>query len=286
MKTIGHFKNPQAAQRYFEAYDQAMALCPPPDETLDVATRHGSTRVYRFGQGDAPPLVLLSGLMATSAGYWQLIPRLSGQRTVYTVDTLGEAGRSVQTAPLVDLPDRARCLDDVLASLALTGVHLVGVSTGGWHAVNQAIHAPTRIASITLLEPTTVTANFSGAVIRRGLLAAVPGEWGIRRFLRYAMGQDLLDRPDAGLVHTALRTYRPRAPFQKCPSEKEIRSIEVPVRAKFGARSVVHDAPAAAERLQALLPESEVDVEPNAGHDLLAASEDRIAAWISPQRAR
>jgi len=275
---ISEFKNQQAAQRYFEAYDRAMALCPPPDEVFDVETRHGTTRVYRFGQGDAPPLVLLPGLMATSAGYWQLLPQLPG--TVYAVDTMGEAGRSVQTAPLVDRPDRARCLDDVLEQLTLTDVHLLGTSTGGWHAVNQAIHAPKRIASITLLEPTTVTAKFSGAVIRHGLMATVLGEWGLRRFLRYAMGEDLLDRPDARLVHTALRTYRPRAPFQKCPSEDEIRAIDVPVRALFGARSVAHDAVAAADRLRALLPGSEVDVFPDAGHNLFARP-DRVAAWVN-----
>jgi len=279
---IGEFKNPQAAQRYFEAYDRAMALCPPPDEVCDVETRHGTTRVYRFGQGDAPPLVLLPGLMATSAGYWQLLPRLPGM--VYAVDTLGEAGRSVQTAPLVDHADRARCLDDVLEQLALTDVHLVGVSTGGWHAVNQAIHAPKRVASITLLEPTTVTAKFSAAVIRHGVLAVL-GEWGVRRFLRYAMGEDLLDRPDARLVHTALRTYRPRAPFQKCPSENEIRAIDVPVRALFGARSVAHDAAAAADRLRALLPGSEVEVLPDAGHNLFAQLE-QVVAWVNRERSR
>lgn len=278
---IGEFKNPEAAQRYFEAYDRAMALCPPPDETLDVETRHGTTRVYRFGQGDAPPLVLLPGMMATSAGYWPLLPRLPG--TVYTVDTLGEAGRSVQTAPLVDHADRARCLDDVLAQLALGDVHLAGASTGGWHAVNQVIHAPERIAAITLLEPTTVTAKFSGAVIRHGLLAML-GEWGLRRFLRFAMGEDLLDRPDARLVHTALRTYRPRVPFQKCPPEAEIRAIGVPVRALFGARSAVHDAVAAADRLRALLPGAEVDVFPDVGHNLFAKL-DQVVAWMNRKRS-
>ena len=52
-----------------------------------------------------------------------------------------------------------------------------------------------------------------------------------------------------------------------------------------GDRAARHDE-AATRGIRLAEPESEVDVEPNAGHNLLATSEDRIAEWISPQRAR
>lgn len=150
-----------------------MSLCPEPAEVLDVGTAHGTTRVYRFGEGDAPPLVLLPGLGATSACYADLLPALAATGPVYTVDTLGEPGRSVQRARLTTHADRARCLDDVLGELGLGEVHLVGGSTGGWHCVNQAVHAPERVASISLLDPTSVTAPFGRAVVALGLLCAV-----------------------------------------------------------------------------------------------------------------
>jgi pimeloyl-ACP methyl ester carboxylesterase len=276
MAGIGGFKSPADRARYFQAYDKAMNECPPPDAVIDVDTRHGTTRVYRFGQGDAPPIVLLPGLMATAACYGPLISAFATHHPVYAIDTLGEAGRSVQTAPLTDIPDRAQCLGDVLERLQLTSVHLVGGSTGGWHAFNQAIHAPGRLASISVLDATTVTATFSRPVTCFGAVAAILNQdWAWRQFLRWSAGKDIMDQPDVQLVLAGIRTYRARIPFQVCPSDDDIRSVRVPVLALFGARSVVHDPIFAANRLRALLPQAEVETLSDASHYLFLRPEDR-----------
>ncbi|MCE6998651.1 alpha/beta hydrolase [Saccharothrix sp. S26] len=227
--------------------------------------------------------MLLPGLMATSACYAHLIPALAAHHPVHTVDVLGEAGRSVQTAPLRDRPDRARWLHDVLDRLGLTGVHLVGASSGGWQAVNQAIHAPDRIASITLLDPTAVTAPFRRTLIAIGLVGAVvhrEREW--RWFLRRAVGADLSHRPDARLVLAAIREYRPRVPLRARPADDELRPVRVPVPAVFGARGAVHDAALAADRLRTLLPRADVRTLPNAGHDATLRPQDRdqVVGWV------
>ncbi|WP_233159724.1 alpha/beta fold hydrolase [Actinophytocola xanthii] len=253
-----------------------MSRCPVPDAVSDVVTRHGTTRVYRFGVDDGRPVVLLPALMATVACYGPVIPALAEHRPVYAVDTLGEAGRSVQTAPFAATPDRARCLDEVLAHLGLTAVHLVGASTGGWHAVNQAIHAPDRLASISVLDPTTVTTGFSWPVICYGAVTAVfDRTWLWRRFLRWSAGQDILDRPDAQLVLAGIRDYKPKVPFQAPPADDDLRAIPVPVLALFGGRSVVHDAGRAADRLRALLPQADVETLPDTGHYVFLRPADR-----------
>jgi pimeloyl-ACP methyl ester carboxylesterase len=275
MTKVSAFKNPAAQERYFRAYDKAMAECPVPDEVLDVETHHGTTRVYRFGQGDAPPVVLLPALMASSTGYGPVISAFAARGPCYAVDTLGEAGHSVHKAPFKDIADRARCLDDVLKELGLTKVHLVGASTGGWHSVNQAIHFPGRVASISILDPTTVTAKFAGAVIWYGLAAAVFNQdrlW--RRFMLWSAGADILDRADVQQLLTAIRTYRPKVPFQVCPADPDIQSIKVPVLALFGARSVVHDATVAYNRLRELLPHADVELMPDTGHYVFRKPED------------
>ncbi len=288
MPGVGGFKNPAAEERYFAVYDRAMADCPKPDAVHDVETRHGSTRVYRFGQGDGPPIVLLPALMATSACYAALIPALAEHHPVYAIDTLGEAGRSVQTVPFKDIRERAVALDDVLASLALTSVHLVGGSTGGWHAVNQAIHAPGRLASLGLLDATTVSAPFSRKVLWWGAFAAVFDSdrfW--RGFLKWSAGKDIMDDAAPRLVLAGIRRYRARVPFQVLPDDHALRSVKVPVLALFGARSVVHDSAAAAAGLKSLVPHADVEVLPDAGHYLYLRPEDRdliidrVLRWVA-----
>lgn len=292
MSGVGGFKNPAAEESYFAAYDRAMAECPEPDVVLDVATRHGSTRVYRYGGDHGPPIVLLPALMATSACYSEVIPALAQRHPVYAIDTLGEAGRSAQTLPFKDIRERAIALDDVFEGLGLTSVHLVGGSTGGWHAVNQAIHAPGRLASISLLDATTVSAPFSRKVIWYGALAAALDSdrlW--RGFLKWSAGADIMDQAAPRLVLAGIRSYRARVPFQVVPDDDALRSIEVPVLALFGAHSVVHDSAAAAARLRTLLPQADVDVLPDAGHYVHLRPEDRdliidrVLKWVANVRS-
>jgi pimeloyl-ACP methyl ester carboxylesterase len=63
-------------------------------------------------------LVLVHGANATSASWAPLVPALAADRPVLAVDTLGEAGESVQRAPVPDPPARARWLDEVLTPIA------------------------------------------------------------------------------------------------------------------------------------------------------------------------
>ncbi|MFI6307183.1 alpha/beta fold hydrolase [Amycolatopsis thailandensis] len=286
MNKIGSFRSPAAEKRYFAAYDRAMAECPEPGAVFDIRTHHGITRVYRYGDG--PPIVLLPGLMATSACYAALLPALAQRHTVYAIDTLGEAGGSVQKAPFKDIRERASALDDVFDRLGLSEVHIVGGSTGGWHAVNQAIHFPGRLASIGLLDPTTVSAPFARKVFWYGLPAAVlDSERLWRRFVTWSAGEDILDQPAARLILAGIRCYRARVPFQVCPTEEALRSLEVPTLALFGGRSAVHDSADAAARLESLLPQADVEILPDAGHYLYLRPEDRdrivdrVLEWVA-----
>lgn len=67
------------------------------------------------------------------------------------VDLLGEAGLSVQDEPITGADDEAQWLDEALAGLWLDDVHLLGVSIGGWTAVNYGARRPGRAASLALL---------------------------------------------------------------------------------------------------------------------------------------
>ena len=59
---------------------------------------------------------------------------------------------SVQDKPIRDADDETHWLDEALAGLGLEQAHLLGVSIGGWTAVNYAVRRPGRAASLTLLD--------------------------------------------------------------------------------------------------------------------------------------
>ena len=78
---------------------------------------------------------------------------LGESHPVYAVDTIGDVGRSQQTEPVRDGAAMSEWLDAVLDGLRADRVHLVGLSYGGWIALNQACRSSDRLASVTVVDP-------------------------------------------------------------------------------------------------------------------------------------
>ncbi|GAB2691065.1 alpha/beta fold hydrolase [Kitasatospora kifunensis] len=99
--------------------------------------------------GDGPPLVLLHPGIGDSRIWDQLLSRLTARHRVIRYDVRGY-GRSPQpTGPYSRLADLIAVLDH----FGLRRVALVGCSMGGETALNLALAAPEKVASLVLLCP-------------------------------------------------------------------------------------------------------------------------------------
>jgi pimeloyl-ACP methyl ester carboxylesterase len=150
------FKDPRAREsmtRWYEKFRGAIS-----HETVGrrVKTRFGDTHVLVGGPGEAPPLVLLHGAMASSAHalkeLWPLLERFR----VYAVDVIGQSPMSADARPSVKNLDYAHWLVDVMTGLDLARAHVVGVSWGGFVAHRLAAVAPERIERLVLMVPAGV----------------------------------------------------------------------------------------------------------------------------------
>jgi pimeloyl-ACP methyl ester carboxylesterase len=278
MTGIGCFTTPEGRARYFACYDEAIALLPQPREQTDVDTSYGQVRVYRHGPSHGSAILLLHGMAATSAMWEPNVAALAAAHPVYTLDTLGEPGRSVQSLPIRNGVAQAGWLDETLKALGLSGVHLVGVSAGGALAFNQAVHRPARVASVTLIEPAQVLARFSAKFLLAAVLRRLPGVRSVAtdRFLSWVSGGSPMDTPIARLLAAGIREYQIRLPMPGYASDDVLRSVQLPVLALLGGRSVVHDSQRAAERARSLLPRGQAEVWPEASHSLSADAADRV----------
>jgi pimeloyl-ACP methyl ester carboxylesterase len=265
----GRFVSAQAEREFLSVYD---ALCaqrwPSAPSQLEVATRFGPTHVFHWA-GSGTPIVLLHGFAATSLLWHKAIEALSGH-PVYAVDTIGEAGRSVQRAPIRDRQDLATWLEEVLGGLRLDRVHLVGASYGGWLALDQALRAPRRLATITLVEPggfAKVGPRFFLWAIACGLATIAPGPIR-RRAARWLRMSTLDDPPLLRMAMLSHRTYRPHRPRETALSDDELRSITVPALLLLGEKSELHPSRRVLARTRALMPALEGEIIPGAGHSL------------------
>ena len=277
---MGHFRNRAGFERFVAAYGDAFALLPPMQARLDLGTSFGRVRCYRFGAGSATPIVLLPGRNASTPIWGVNLPSLSKTRTVYCLDSLGEAGASTQTRPLTSPDDQAGWVAEALAELGVGPVHLVGSSLGGWLAMQVAIHHPESLRSIAVLDPPATFARLSAGFVAGGLLSAFPAtpEWLRRRLLGWITGASpsRSDEPEARLATAALRGFRVRQPVPTMPSVEQLRGVSVPVLALIGGRSRVHDPREAATRA-AELPAATVELWPDASHLLHAEHPQRLA---------
>ena len=154
----GSWVSDEARERFMAAYRQAFARWPQPREEFDIETATATTRVHAYRPSrDGTPVVLLSGAGGNAAVWFPHVAALAGEGPVYGVDMPGDANPSVPRVPMTPPASCAAWLDELLSKLSDRPAHLVGFSYGGWVAMNQAIRAPDRVASITLLDPAGLT---------------------------------------------------------------------------------------------------------------------------------
>ncbi|MGA4878617.1 alpha/beta fold hydrolase [Streptomyces lydicamycinicus] len=270
---VGRYVNEALRDRYFAACDAVYALGPAPQEELTVATRFGTTHVYRYGPADPgaaarTPVVLVHGAGGNSSQWYPNVGALSAERPVYAVDTVGDPGRSVQHAPIHQPERAARWLDETLDGLGLDRVHLVGASYGGWLALNQALHRPGRLASATLLDPgglEKVGVRFFSWVFISLLATFAPKA--MRPRLAAWLEQPVLVVPELRtMVRLGVRAYRIRRPAPLPLTEDELRSIRTPLYVLLGKRSLLVHPERQRERVPRLVPGARVEIIADTGH--------------------
>jgi pimeloyl-ACP methyl ester carboxylesterase len=281
---IGYFVSREGRERFMSAYDTALNSLPAPHAVYEVQTSFGRVRAYRFGDAQATPIVLLHGRSGSSPTWQPNIAALAAHYPVFTVDALGEPGASVQTVPIRDGKDQAWWLNETLAELKLDKVHLVGLSMGGWLAVNHCIHAPDRVVSLSLLDPAYVFARFSIQILIGATLAILPfSPRSVRKgFLEKISGGAPIsdDDPVAQLIESGIKEFKLAQPTPEYPGASELRAITIPVLALIAGRSAIHNPEHAVQRAKTLLPEAEVELWPDASHAISGECAEQVNARI------
>lgn len=288
---VGHFASAPDKDRFMSTYGAALAALPKAGQTRDIRTTFGVVRVYRFtGAHDgSAPLLLLPGRAAPTPVWADNLPGLLALRSIYAIDLLGEPGMSIQDRPITSDADQASWLHEVLAQLPEPQVHIVGLSIGGWTAMNLAVHRPEKIASLTLIEPVFVFASMSVEAIVRSIPASI--SW-LPKTMRddfnswTAGGAPVEDEPVAQMIEAGMMTYRLKLPIPSVIDETRISALEVPTLVILAGRSPMHDTQAVAATARRLLRRGTVKIYPDTSHAVSGERPDGIAADIAAHLAR
>ncbi len=278
---ISRWRSPKAEARFRVTEDELWAEYPRRPEAVDVETDRGTTRGYRW-QGAGDPIVFLHGIGATSLLWAPYAERLA-EREVWSIDILGDAGRSVQRLPYADPDDLGEELDQALAAMNIDRAHLVGHSLGGWLSLNLLIRRPSRVASALLLDPVGIGQLHMLGFMLWGvpvlLGACAPGP--LRRWMARRFRMPLLnDKRAIRFMLSGQLNHPPRIPRLLPFSDDELRSIALPIAVLIGERTEPFDADEVATRAKTTIPHASVALVPDAGHAFPVDHIDLVLTYV------
>lgn len=233
-----------------------------------------------LASGVVPFLVLHGGMGSVASDFGALLPVLAAQRPVIGVEQQGHGHTGGRDAPVSLARMRADTLA-VLDALEVDRVHTIGFSMGGMLAVDMAVAAPERLATLTAI---SVSQNLDGmhpaiAEVNRNheappspeALALMPSE---EDFARMQAG--FAENP--GGPEQFQRTLAQLNAFMVSGwgwSDEEIAAIEVPSLIVLGDSDFM--TVAHAERM-AGLAEAQLAVLPDTTHLTIMSRPD----WLAP----
>lgn len=277
------YKSP-AGQAAVEAfYRRALDRWPVPKREVVVPTRHGDTFVVVSGDERATPIVLLHGSGANAAVWLRDVVGWSRDFRVHAVDVIGEPGFSAPSRPPLSTAEHAAWLDEVLDRLGIVAASFVGVSLGGWLALDFAVRRPARVVSLSLLSPSGIGSVNRLAVVKAAMLLML-GRWGLRRSLSSVAGGATMPRGASEFVTVVFQHFRPR--FEPIPlrTDAELAALTMPLQVIVGANDTLIRSAETRERVRRLVPNAHLTYLEGAGH-LLPPQTEAVAAFLTETAA-
>ena len=281
------YRSARAQNEVENAYRELLKDWPVENRHTVVPTRHGDTFVISSGPQTAPHLLLLHGSMANSATWMRDVVDYARHFHCHAIDMIGEPGLSAPARPDLASDAHALWLDDVLAALNIQETAIVGLSLGGWLALDHAIRRPARVNAVALIAPGGVGRTRN--ILLRALPLMLLGDYGKKRLMDKIVGPVPDDLSATGRAFFAMMDlirsgFRPRRSLPRF-SDQQLRSLDMPILAILGGKDIMIDSDETQRRLSANVPHAQVDYRPDGLHYIPQSALD-VIAFLRPAQQR
>lgn len=265
-------------------YRELLSRWPVPNEHLRVPTCEGDTFVIASGPEGAPAVMLFHGSAFNSVTWMGDIEAWAQHFRVYAVDIVGHPGLSAPSRPRYDTEAHALWIDDVMRGLGVMRASMVGISLGGWLAIDYASRRPDRVTSLALLAPGGVGRELMSTT--KLLFTVLPlfvcGDWGRRKAMEKILGPVPFDdgseaRAVAEFNSLISKYFRQRLDKPTRFSDEVLQRLVMPTFLVVGGQDPMLDSAETKVRLREAVTRLEILELPNIGHAVMGQTEPILA---------
>ena len=270
------FKSSESERIVMEIYNRELAKWTLPYEEKRIQTRYGETYLIISGSKSNPPLILLHGSGGNAIAWSSDISEYSKDFRVYTIDIIGEAGKSAQNRPKLDSPAYSEWLEDIMNSLNISKANIIGVSLGGWIALKFSINHPERVLKLAL-ESSTGIIKARISFIFKILLYAITGKADSRNMMKLLNNNQPIQEDILNFLNIMNTHYQYRTEVPPIFTDDELKKLNMPVFYIGGDHDALLNTKKSAQRLNKLVTKATTCILRDKGHSLTGTRE-----WILP----
>jgi pimeloyl-ACP methyl ester carboxylesterase len=255
-----------------------------------------SLYVRQDGPRDAPALVLIHGLGASTDWWDSVVPMLATSYHIIRIDLLGHGRSAKPSGAGYSIPEQARRVGLVLDRLAVVHAVVIGHSTGGSVATSLADQRRDLVTALVLIDTgPSMDAFISDGPVGKLLFTPVLGQllWRVRTdaivrkglstaFSRpgYRIPQQFVDDVEGMTYHSLTATSEASEDYlRQRPLPERLTAIGCPVLVIFGQDDHRWRAATATAEYRAV-PGVQIDLVAGVGHSPMLEDPERTAALV------
>jgi len=277
VKEAAIYKTENGREVFSAFEDGVLAYWTFPHESLFVPTRFGETHVITAGDKNKPALVMLHGAASNLLSWGAEIPRFMGDYFVIAPDIPGEAGKSAPVRPSWDGPEYVYWLEELLLALQIGRISLMGISLGGWIALQYAAQHGKTIDKLVLMTPGGIVPAKASFIIKSVLYASQKN--GLEKMKKLVFGTTDILPVLSDFFDLVQKHYTPRFGSPPLLPDDALRGIESGVLMVSGENDAFFPVKKAAKRLRRIRPDALVYIIPHGQHGI-TESHESIAEFL------
>lgn len=147
------FRNENSRQKLEEWYQRFVNKIETPIESVYVQTSFGSNHILKAGKESKPPLLCLHSMLTSSAHLTSELQLLLDHYYIIAPDLPGQSARGLETRFSYKDNSFAEWLSEILDGVGLQKVNLLGISLGGFAALQFSQVYPGKVQHLVLIVP-------------------------------------------------------------------------------------------------------------------------------------